>query len=93
MSSINGNSQTKFSYSTQINEIGTHIIGPAQIEYQGKKYVSNTITIHVVTEKADFGPVLKRVFVSVEKDDTVDTLYKRLKNAESEGLIEVLKNI
>jgi len=68
MSSINGNSQTKFSYSTQINEIGTHIIGPAQIEYQGKKYVSNTITIHVVTEKMESSKD-KDIFLTLETEN------------------------
>jgi|SRR3989344_3950306 len=52
-----------------------------------------TSTIHKVTEEADFGPVLKRVFVDVKKDDTVDSLYKRLKKEEHQGLIEVLKSL
>ncbi len=47
-------------------------------------------SIHIVTEKADFGPVLKRVFVPVKKNDTVESLYTRLKKAENKGLIEVL---
>lgn len=51
-----------------------------------------TSTIHIVTEEADFGPVLKRVFVLVDPQDTVDTLYARLKLAENRGLVEVLKN-
>ena len=51
-----------------------------------------TSTIHVVTEEADFGPILKRVFVRVEPDDSVKTLYAKLKLAEHEGLIEVLRN-
>ena len=51
-----------------------------------------TSTIHIVTEEADFGPVLKRAFVQVEKEDTIDTLYARLKQAEHKGLVEVLKN-
>src|SRR3989344_1286024 len=52
-----------------------------------------TSTIHVVTEEADFGPILKRVFVRVEPKDTIDTLYKCLKFAENQGLIDVLKNL
>lgn len=55
------------------------------------KYASSTV--HIVTEKADFGPVLKRAFVTVKKNDTVENLYLRLKKAEHEALVEVLKEI
>ncbi len=59
--------------------------------FLGLKYAGSTI--HVVTEEADFGPVLKRVIVDVKPGDTVDTLYnERLKPAENRGFIEVLKN-
>lgn len=50
-----------------------------------------TSTIHIVTDETDFGPILKRVFVPVQPNDTVDTLYARLKLAENKGLIGVLK--
>lgn len=62
----------------------------AVTNFLGKKYACSTI--HIVTEEADFGPVLKRVFVRVLKNDTVETLYKRLKEAENRGLIEILKS-
>jgi phosphoribosylglycinamide formyltransferase-1 len=52
-----------------------------------------TSTIHIVTQETDLGPVLKRVFVTVKPQDTVDTLYARLKVAENEGLIEILKKL
>lgn len=55
------------------------------------KYASSTV--HIVTEKADFGLVLKRAFVKVKKNDTVETLYSRLKKAEHKALIGVLKKI
>jgi len=55
------------------------------------KYASSTV--HVVTEKADFGPVLKRAFVTVKKEDSVETLYSRLKKAEHKALIEVLRKL
>ncbi len=51
-----------------------------------------TSSIHIATVEADFGPVLKRVFVPVEPGDTVESLYGRLKLAEHQGLIEVLGN-
>lgn len=56
------------------------------------KYAGSTI--HVVTEKADFGPVLKRVIVPVEANDTIDSLYsQKLKPAEHKGLIAALKGL
>lgn len=60
----------------------------AVANFLGKKYACSTI--HVVTEQADFGPILKRVFVRVRKNDSVESLYGRLKKAESRGLIQVL---
>ncbi|RJQ27474.1 hypothetical protein C4577_01435 [Candidatus Parcubacteria bacterium] len=54
------------------------------------KYAGSTW--HIVTEEADFGPVLKRVIVDVLPEDTVETLYPRLKRAEHQGLIGILKN-
>lgn len=50
-------------------------------------------TIHVVTREPDFGPVLKRVVVKVKKNDTVESLYQRLKPAEHKGLIATLKQL
>lgn len=63
----------------------------AVANFLGLKNASSTI--HIVTEKADFGPILKRVFVPVRKTDTIETLYLRLKHAENEGLVEVLKGL
>ncbi|HLD01866.1 MAG TPA: formyltransferase family protein [Patescibacteria group bacterium] len=50
-------------------------------------------TIHLVTEDADFGPVLQRVFENVNKNDTVETLYERLKAREHEGIILALQDL
>lgn len=60
----------------------------AVVNFLGRKNAS--ATIHIVTEKTDFGPILERVFVPVRKNDTVATLYLRLKKAEHKGLIKVL---
>lgn len=49
-------------------------------------------TIHVATEEADFGPVLERVVIPTQPNDTVDTLYSRLKLEEHRGLIRILQN-
>lgn len=51
ISSINGKSQTKFSYAVVFDELGTYILGPASIDHQAKQYVSNVVTVNVVAAK------------------------------------------
>lgn len=41
-------------------------------------------TIHYLTHEFDFGPVLERCFAKIEPDDTVETLYARLKVKENQ---------
>lgn len=53
ISSINGKSQTKFSYTVPLDEMGTYIFGPASIDHQGKQYTSNVVTINVVAAKTE----------------------------------------
>src|SRR3990167_6235387 len=36
-------------------------------------------TVHFLSDEFDFGPVLARGFVKIKKDDTVESLYSRLK--------------
>jgi phosphoribosylglycinamide formyltransferase-1 len=50
-------------------------------------------SIHFLTEEFDFGPVLGRVFEKVEKDDTIDSLYSRLKKKENRLYVEVLQKL
>ena len=40
-------------------------------------------SIHFLTQEFDFGPVLGRVFEKIEKNDTVESLYARLKIQEN----------
>jgi phosphoribosylglycinamide formyltransferase-1 len=47
-------------------------------------------SIHYLTLDFDFGPVLGRVFEKIEQDDTVDSLYDRLKIKENQLYVEVL---
>jgi phosphoribosylglycinamide formyltransferase 1 len=47
-------------------------------------------SIHFLTLNFDFGPVLGRTFERIEGDDTIDSLYARLKKKENELYIEVL---
>jgi len=47
-------------------------------------------TVHFLSHEFDFGPILKRCFVKIEKGDTVEHLYGRLKNEEHRIYIESL---
>ncbi|MBP9718851.1 MAG: amidophosphoribosyltransferase [Candidatus Levybacteria bacterium] len=50
-------------------------------------------TIHFLTKEVDFGPVLGRTFEKIKKDDTVDSLYARLKKKENALYIEALQKL
>lgn len=50
-------------------------------------------SIHFLTHKFDFGPVLARGFVKIKKGDTVDSLYGRLKKVEHQICIESLQKL
>jgi len=50
-------------------------------------------SIHFLTLNFDFGPVLGRTFEKIEENDTVDSLYSRLKKKENELYVEVLEKI
>lgn len=50
-------------------------------------------SIHFLTLEFDFGPVLGRVFEKINPDDTVESLYAKLKAKENQLYIEVLQNL
>ena len=50
-------------------------------------------SIHFLTLNFDFGPVLGRCFEKTEADDTVESLYKRLKEKENELYVKVLQKL
>ncbi len=50
-------------------------------------------SIHFLTLNFDFGPVLGRSFEKILADDTVDNLYKRLKDKENNLYVEVLQKL
>lgn len=50
-------------------------------------------SIHFLTLEFDFGPVLGRTFEKIESNDTVESLYARLKKKENELYVEVLKKL
>lgn len=50
-------------------------------------------SIHLLTKEFDFGPVLERAFEKIKKNDTVKTLYARVKNKEHEIYIKALQKL
>lgn len=50
-------------------------------------------SIHFLTKEIDFGPVLGRTFEKIRKNDTVDSLYKRLKKKEQTLFLSVLQKL
>lgn len=57
------------------------------------KYKYAGSTIHVVTQEADFGPVLERRIIKTTSKDTIDTLYARLKKEEQKALISSINKL
>jgi len=47
-------------------------------------------TLHVVTENVDWGPVIERAFEKIQPNDTVESLYSRLKKKEHQMLVKSL---
>lgn len=63
-----------------------------------ENYLKNKMTyagssIHFLTKEVDFGPVLGRCFEKIKKKDTVESLYKRLKEKENNMYAEVLATL
>ena len=50
-------------------------------------------SIHFLTLNFDFGPVLGRTFEKIQANDTVESLYARLKKKENKLYVEVLKKL
>ncbi|OGI94126.1 phosphoribosylamine--glycine ligase, partial [Candidatus Nomurabacteria bacterium RIFCSPLOWO2_01_FULL_40_18] len=50
-------------------------------------------SIHFLTLDFDFGPVLGRIFEKILADDTVESLYTRLKKKENQLYVEVLEKL
>jgi len=47
-------------------------------------------TVHFLSQEFDFGPILFRCFEKILPNDTVETLYKRLKKKENQIYVESL---
>jgi len=47
-------------------------------------------TVHFLSDQFDFGKILKRCFEKIQPNDTVESLYKRLKKKENKIYVESL---
>lgn len=63
----------------------------AVANFIGKKFAGSTI--HLATQEADFGPILTRKIIKTMPNDTVDSLYQRLKKEEHKGLIQSIQKL
>ncbi len=50
-------------------------------------------SVHFLTDEFDFGPVLGRTFEKIKPDDTIKSLYARLKKKENKLYVEVLTKL
>ena len=50
-------------------------------------------SLHFLTRDFDFGPVLGRVFEKIQTNDTVESLYARLKIKENQLYVDTLKTL
>lgn len=50
-------------------------------------------SIHFLTNEVDFGPVLERCFEKIQPNDTVESLYTRLKKKENEIYVLALAKL
>ena len=55
----------------------------------GVKYTG--VTVHFVDEGTDTGPIILQKIVKVDKNDTVDTLQKKVLEVEHEAIVEAIK--
>ena len=51
------------------------------------------VTIHIVNEHYDEGPIVAQTLVSVEKDDTPETLRERVASSEKELFVSILAQL
>jgi phosphoribosylglycinamide formyltransferase-1 len=63
-----------------------------------QNYLDNKATyagssIHFLTNEIDFGPVLGRCFEKIRDNDTIDSLYTRLKQKENKLYVDVLTKL
>lgn len=50
-------------------------------------------TVHFLSNDFDFGPVLERTFEKIQSEDTVESLYQRLKVKENEAYVKALEKL
>lgn len=62
-------------------------------QFLEKKATYAGSSIHFLTEDFDFGPVLGRTFEKIEPNDTIESLYRRLKKKENKLYLEMLQSL
>lgn len=62
-------------------------------QFLEKKSTYAGSSVHYLTHEFDFGPVLGRVFEKIRPDDTIESLYLRLKVKENKLYLKVLKKL
>lgn len=62
----------------------------AMQNFLNRKYTYAGCTNHLLSHEFDFGPVLGRCFEKIRKDDTVQSLYTRLKKKENKIYVGAL---
>lgn len=62
-------------------------------EFLNNKATYAGSSIHFLTHEFDFGPVVGRCFEKVKQNDTIESLYKRLKKKENALYVSVLKKL
>lgn len=58
-----------------------------------KKVTFAGSSVHFLTLDFDFGPVLGRTFEKIQVNDTIESLYRRLKKKENELYVKVLEKL
>lgn len=73
---------------------GTHAIERAYEAYQRGEIEHTGVMVHLVPDEGvDNGPVLATEIVSINKDDTLETLETRVHEVEHKLLVDVLKRM
>lgn len=62
-------------------------------QFLDKKATYAGCTNHFLSEEFDFGPVIGRCFEKIRRDDSVDSLYKRLKVKENKLYADILERL
>lgn len=88
---MNGNVQNPDGTNAEWNKGKLTSAAIQNVLTQKNTYASSSI--HFLSHEFDFGPVLERCFEKAEANDTIDSLYSRLKIKENKMYVDVLKKL